>query len=578
MRAEQHESDRSGSMLRLEGQQVGTLLRIRNCRRSVSPVELLLFAALVSTGAILPLRSAAEEIRSWADATGQFKRDALFQRIDGDTVILKSAQGKILRIPLDRLSSADQAYAKEAAERGSGSDPFETAEESPAPSGQAPAVSVNTPEGAIRTVVAQGVGRTVDDAKKDAYREAVRQVVGAYIEGDTLTRNDELIEDKVLALSGALVQKADVIPESVTTSGGLTRLRIRAEIKVTEVMKSLAMINITSTAVRTSDIAAQVTTTADQAQAAEAMLGDARMWETFPASFFTMTAVGQPKVLKARGDEATVEVLVRISPDTEKYLAFAKRLTAILSKLGGPSGAFTIDGKTPGRDPRRRKEDLAELWRHVLVSSYHRGNLADPEIAYAFREDAREDLQGYFKDMGEQIAVKSGCLVYCFNQDAGRQPHGCGLAEVAPRWYEAIGRKRDELMIVCLMTQANETYSRTKWEWFTCEQSLFSGGAESPWNRSIECEITVCASGGKEIASEIVPLSTGFGVSRDNWEYYRPIVMLGPMWIEANGEVQDRSAYVSQFTFPRRTELSTNEAASITHVNCVVRPRVNNPH
>jgi len=527
-------------------------------------------AFLVVLAAILSPQPIRAEVRTWTDATGKFKREASFQRLDGDSVVLQTADGKGLKIPLDRLAAADQAYVKKATAKPD-DDPFQAFE----PASKPTAASDSPPpaeSGDVRVVVAKGVGATVEEAKKDAYREAVRQVVGAYVEGDTLTRNDELIEDKVLSLSGALVQKADVISDSITTSDGLTRLRVRAEVKVTEVMKSLAKINITTTAVRTSDLAAQVTTTIDQAQTAEEMLADARMWQAFPATFFSMAAVGQPKVLKARGDDATVELMIRISPDNEKYLAFAKRLTAILTKLGGPSGRFTIDGKTPGGDPGRRKANLAGLWEHTLVSSNNRGNLADPEIAHAFPEKDREELQGYFKDMGEQVATKSGCLVYCFNQDADRQPYGCGLNEVAPKWYDAIGRNPDELMVVCLMTQANEAYNRTTWEWFACDQSLFPSGDGSPWNRCIECEFTVLAVGGKEIASEILPLTEGFGVSRADWRYYPQIVMLGPMWIEAKGEAEYRAAYVPQFTFPRRIELTAAEAASISEVKCVVRP------
>jgi hypothetical protein len=534
-------------------------------------VSLILLAWLLLVARISPA-----EVRTWTDATGKFRRSATFQRVNGDSVILQTPDGQQLRIALDQLSAADRAYVRSTVAKETVDDPFRSVSTAPEPQ-PADLASVKEASGAVRVVVAKGVGTTVEEAKKDAYREAVRQVVGAYVEGDTLTRNDELIEDKVLALSGALVEKADIIAESLDTSGGLTRLRVRAEVKVTEVMKSLATINITTTAVRTSDIDAQVTTVIDQTQAAEAMLSDLKMWDSFPASFFSMTVAGQPKVIKARGDDATVELLFRLSPDREKYLVFASRLTAILGKLGGPRGAFTIDGKTPGGDPGRRKANLDGLWHHTLVSSRNRANLACPEITYAFPEKDRKEIQGFFQDMGEHLATQSGCLVYCFNQDARRPPYGCGLSDVSKEWMTAIGRRRDELMIVCLMTQANESFNRTKWEWFACDHSLFPGGVDSPWNRGLECEFTICAADGREIAGEILQLSTGFGVSREDWKYHPKIVMLGPMWIEAKGEPEQRSAYAPRFTFPQRIELSATEAALISEVKCVVRPRLNVP-
>jgi hypothetical protein len=533
----------------------------------------IVLAASFSPGAVWA------EVRTWTDATGKFNRVASFQRLDGDSVVLQTADGKEFKIPLDRLAAADQAYAKKAAANTPGDDPFqalETASISPDSSDPRP------PEitGDVRVVVAQGVGTTVEEAKKDAYREAVRQVVGAYVEGDTLIHNDELIEDKVLALSGALVLKADVIPESVNTSDGLTRLRIRAEVKVTEVMKSLAKINVTTTAVRTSDIEAHAVSLADQTEAAELALSDSKTWQPVPASFFTMKPVGQPKVLKAKGDDATVELLLQISPDRAQYMAFAKRLVAVLSKLDGPKGSFAMDGRNPDVQPRYIADAKKELWAHALIESVNRGNGASPEIAYAFPPHYREQLQHHFQEMSSDLPGKSRCLVYCFNQGMGRSPDGCGLKQVAKEWYAAIGEHRTERIVVCAMTQANESFNRTKWEWFTCDQSLFPSGEDSPWQRCIECEATLLDRNGEEVASDIIPLTQGFGISRpDDLRNFLPVVMLAPVWVETEGDLwySSRYAYVPQFTFPRRLELSVTEAASISDVKCVVRPRVNKP-
>jgi hypothetical protein len=517
--------------------------------------------------------AAHAEVRTWTDKTGKFKREASFERLAGDSVVLRMADGKELTIPLDRLSPADQAYARKAATTESTDDPFRAVEPLTETALQG-AGNTSATTGEVRVVVAKGVGTTVEDAKKDAYREAVRQVVGAYVEGDTLTRNDELIEDKVIALSGGLVQKADVIPDSVATSDGLTRLRIRAEVKVTEVMKSLGRLNITTSEIRTSDVAGQVVTLADQTQAAEMALSDSKAWEHVPASFFNMTVVGQPQVLKARDGQATVQLMLQIAPNREQYMAFAERLVAVLSKLGGPRGTFAIDGRNPDCDEARMKEGRDELWSHTLVQSFNRGNGAAPEIAYAFPRNDREKLEAHFRDMGPALQTKSQCLVYCFNQDSGRQPHGCGLKKVAEEWRRAIGRTNKERMVICLMTQANESFNRTKWEWFTCDQSLFPAGNQSPWARCIECEITLLNATGEEIASDIISMEGGFGISHDDFQYFTPVVMIAPAWVETEGDCEYRYSYVPQFTFPRRLELTADEAASIKKVKCVVRPRV----
>jgi hypothetical protein len=517
------------------------------------------------------------EVRTWTDSTGRFRREAEFVRLEGDAVVLKTDGGNEIRVPLNRLQQADQQYAKTAAALvPTTDDPFTETEHQTGPINPIAAnpSSVNSD---VRLVVAQGVGTSIEDAKKDAFREAVRQVVGAYIEGETLIRNDELIEDKVLALSGALIQKADVIPESISTKDGLVRLRIRAEVKVTEVMKSLAKINVTTNAVRSSDLQGQMVTLADQTQAAELALSDAKSWAEVPASFFRMSMVGQPKVLKAKEDNATVQLLLQLSPDRDQYMAFANRLIAVLSKLEGPKGDFVVDGRNPEVSARGMQEAKDELWRHILLRSFMRGNGADPEISYAFPPNDRERLYGYFEDMRDELPQKSQCLVYCFDQDASGQPHGCGLKRVAEEWKAAIGRSKDERIVVCVMAHANESFSRTKWEWFTCDRSLFSEGTESPWLRCIECEVTMLTSAGDEVTSDVIPLSEGFGIS-PNLRYNTPSVMVAPAWVEkGDGWPECRHAYVPQFTFPRWFELSADEASSIREVRCTVRPLIRKP-
>ena len=58
-----------------------------------------------------PFKSASK-LRTWTDATGEFKIDATFVKLDGDTVILKTADGEDLEIQLDQLSAADRTHAK----------------------------------------------------------------------------------------------------------------------------------------------------------------------------------------------------------------------------------------------------------------------------------------------------------------------------------------------------------------------------------------------------------------------------------------------------------------------------------
>jgi thiol-disulfide isomerase/thioredoxin len=63
-------------------------------------------ALAVITGAAL----AAE--RTWTDKTGKFSVDAEFVKVEGDKAVLRSAAGKEITVPIDKLSDADQTFIK----------------------------------------------------------------------------------------------------------------------------------------------------------------------------------------------------------------------------------------------------------------------------------------------------------------------------------------------------------------------------------------------------------------------------------------------------------------------------------
>ncbi|MBL9114236.1 MAG: PQQ-binding-like beta-propeller repeat protein [Verrucomicrobiaceae bacterium] len=77
---------------------------------------------LIVSGAVL-LGSAQlkAEVRTWTDSTGQFKIEAELVGIQGGQVTLKRPDGSIAKLPLARLSKADQDFLKPAATGSAGS-------------------------------------------------------------------------------------------------------------------------------------------------------------------------------------------------------------------------------------------------------------------------------------------------------------------------------------------------------------------------------------------------------------------------------------------------------------------------
>jgi outer membrane protein assembly factor BamB len=66
--------------------------------------------AILTTAAIVFVCRAQEELRTWTDSSGKYKIKAEFVEVDGDDVVLNKEEGGEARIPLSRLSKADQKW------------------------------------------------------------------------------------------------------------------------------------------------------------------------------------------------------------------------------------------------------------------------------------------------------------------------------------------------------------------------------------------------------------------------------------------------------------------------------------
>ena len=83
-------------------------------RRRTSTNYSLMIALLIASSLCFHL-CAQEPVRTWTDSSGQHKSRAAFISLEGDQVTLRREDGKRVTVPLDRLSQADQAYARRAA-------------------------------------------------------------------------------------------------------------------------------------------------------------------------------------------------------------------------------------------------------------------------------------------------------------------------------------------------------------------------------------------------------------------------------------------------------------------------------
>lgn len=106
-----------------------------------------------------------------------------------------------------------------------------------------------------KKVISTGVGLTESEALKDTTRNAVQQVVGAYILSDTYVKNSQLIKDEILINSNGFVKSFKIISQT-KDSNGLVKIEAEVEVEPSNVTKRLGELNIALKDVATTEFKA----------------------------------------------------------------------------------------------------------------------------------------------------------------------------------------------------------------------------------------------------------------------------------------------------------------------------------
>ena len=186
-------------------------------------------------------------------------------------------------------------------------------------------------KGKTQEVVGEGVGTSADLALKDAFRNAVRQVVGAYVDAETLVKNDELVEDKILTYSNGFIKTFSEVEGSKKVQGGIYRVKIKAVVETGSVIAKLKASNISIKEVDGKGLFAEVVSKMDSEKDAAALLK--KSFEGFPRSCLKIEVKGEPKLLEKSDTKATVLIQIEVSVDPKAYKAFSTKLQSVLEKL-----------------------------------------------------------------------------------------------------------------------------------------------------------------------------------------------------------------------------------------------------
>lgn len=181
--------------------------------------------------------------------------------------------------------------------------------------------------GGISEVIAEGAGATPDEALKDAFRNAVRQVVGAVVDAETLIKNDEVIDDQILTYSDGFVKKFDEVAGSKKSVGGLHRVKIKAQVERRSVIAKLKSAKVTVKDLDGKSLFAEAVTSAEAEENSTKLL--AKALSDLP-KLLTASVSSKPEYDRDKGE---VVLNVDVEVDAKSYRDFSGRLQELLKKI-----------------------------------------------------------------------------------------------------------------------------------------------------------------------------------------------------------------------------------------------------
>ena len=195
-------------------------------------------------------------------------------------------------------------------------------------------------------ITVTGIGTTLASAEKQALASAIRQAVGAYMDSKTIIENEEVIQDRILSVSNAFVDKYQVVGQPKKSADGLVEITILAKVKTNQVVQALKENNLISGEVAGQNLWAEAATKVQNAQDSLVFLNEklpeqlkALIKLEFLDKNGNLTNSIEPAVLIQNAEEITATWYVRLSVDQKTYFKnFAPVLVKCLQNITGAKG------------------------------------------------------------------------------------------------------------------------------------------------------------------------------------------------------------------------------------------------
>jgi len=302
--------------------------------------------------------------RTWTLASGK-KFHGVWDMTDTEEDSVRVVRdGKKYRIPLEKLSEKDVKFVKE--QRGAAEDQELSDEladfaeeeetevnteetEAPVSGDLTPVWEKNDSEeaeemedagsGGTLTVISEGMGETLEAARKDALSSAVQEAVGTLVDTKTRVSCEEVIQE-ILTYSNAYIESSKVL--TADKKDGIYTVKVKANVVKTAITEKLYAGRPQIVALDGKALTDQLESKVKSEKDGVKFLANFLREEQFPYSCLKVQIAGQPKI-ETVGDEVKVTYNWTVEADMPKYQAFVKKLTPILDKMATKKTSYVVE-------------------------------------------------------------------------------------------------------------------------------------------------------------------------------------------------------------------------------------------
>jgi hypothetical protein len=218
------------------------------------------------------------------------------------------------------------------------------------PGKRAPARSRSVP--ARQVVQAEGIGRTLEEARRDAIRAAVRKAAGMLVMSELTIENDKVLRDKVLAYSDGVIAPGTYRELKRTRQGQLWTVRIFAQVVSRKLAERLEAVGLVTHKINGEALAGTVLSRAEArargAELLESVLGE------LPGVLAAQ--VETPLARNYDEEKGQLRLVVRVGAEARRYDRWVRRAGAVLSRACTWKGAFVFP------PPGQRASRLGLVW------------------------------------------------------------------------------------------------------------------------------------------------------------------------------------------------------------------------